>query len=410
MSRKRVFALLAVSLLVLAPAARSSGFLIYEHGAAAMAMAGAFTSLAKDPSAAWHNPAGLAFLDGTRIMGGATFIVPSGSAAFPDYPGAPRYDQVHKLFYPPNLYLSHKVSDRVAVGLGVTSPFGLGIEWPEPESFPWRFLGTKSDMVTFNVNPTVAVKLSERFSLGAGVSFVFSKLTQSQVQLMPMGETLVEVPAEADVDGSAFAFNAGALYRGAGFRVGLSYRSRFTLDYSGSITLDVPVYETPFEGTGATSFRFPDIMTLGLSFDLTKKLVWAVDLHYFLWSVYDGYTFHIEVPDLALAEDIVVPTLWKDSWIARTGLEYLATDRLALRAGFAYDRTPQPAATMDSGLPDASRTAFTAGFGYTLGKVTLDFAYQYENFHERTSARPEIFQGTFDTRAHLFGVNLGYKF
>ncbi len=410
MSRKRVFALLAVSLLVLAPAARSSGFLIYEHGAAAMAMAGAFTSLAKDPSAAWHNPAGLAFLDGTRIMGGATFIVPSGSAAFPDYPGAPRYDQVHKLFYPPNLYLSHKVSDRVAVGLGVTSPFGLGIEWPEPESFPWRFLGTKSDMVTFNVNPTVAVKLSERFSLGAGVSFVFSKLTQSQVQLMPMGETLVEVPAEADVDGSAFAFNAGALYRGAGFRVGLSYRSRFTLDYSGSITLDVPVYETPFEGTGATSFRFPDIMTLGLSFDLTKKLVWAVDLHYFLWSVYDGYTFHIEVPDLALAEDIVVPTLWKDSWIARTGLEYLATDRLALRAGFAYDRTPQPAATMDSGLPDANRTAFTAGFGYTLGKVTLDFAYQYENFHERTSARPEIFQGTFDTRAHLFGVNLGYKF
>ncbi|MBP7706335.1 MAG: outer membrane protein transport protein [Candidatus Aminicenantes bacterium] len=410
MSRKRVFALLAVSLLVLAPAARSSGFLIYEHGAAAMAMAGAFTSLAKDPSAIWHNPAGLAFLDGTRIMGGATFIVPSGSAVFPDYPGAPKYDQIHKLFYPPNLYVSHKVSDRVAVGIGVTSPFGLGIEWPEPASFPWRFLGTKSDMVTFNVNPTVAVKLSERFSLGAGVSFVFSKLTQSQVQLMPMGETLVEVPAEADVDGTAFAFNAGALYRGDGFRVGLSYRSRFTLDYSGSITLDVPVYETPFEGTGATSFRFPDIMTLGLSFDLTKKLVWAVDLHYFLWSVYDGYTFHIEVPDLALAEDIVVPTLWKDSWIARTGLEYLATGRLALRAGFAYDRTPQPAATMDSGLPDANRTTFTAGFGYTLGKVTLDFAYQYENFHERTSARPDIFQGTFDTRAHLFGVNLGYKF
>ncbi|NLH76015.1 MAG: hypothetical protein GX465_03145 [Acidobacteria bacterium] len=410
MSRKRVFALLAVSLLVLAPAARSSGFLIYEHGAAAMAMAGAFTSLAKDPSAIWHNPAGLAFLDGTRIMGGATFIVSSGSVVFPDYPGAPKYDQIHKLFYPPNLYVSHKVSDRVAVGIGVTSPFGLGIEWPEPASFPWRFLGTKSDMVTFNVNPTVAVKLSERFSLGAGVSFVFSKLTQSQVQLMPMGETLVEVPAEADVDGTAFAFNAGALYRGDGFRVGLSYRSRFTLDYSGSITLDVPVYETPFEGTGETSFRFPDIMTLGLSFDLTKKLVWAVDLHYFLWSVYDGYTFHIEVPDLALAEDIVVPTLWKDSWIARTGLEYLATGRLALRAGFAYDRTPQPAATMDSGLPDANRTTFTAGFGYTLGKVTLDFAYQYENFHERTSARPDIFQGTFDTRAHLFGVNLGYKF
>jgi long-chain fatty acid transport protein len=410
MSGKKVLAFLTVCLLALAPSARSSGFLIYEHGAAAMAMAGAFTSLAKDPSALWHNPAGLAFLEGTQIMGGATIIFPSGSVQFPDYPGAPAYNQVHKVFYPPNFYISHRISDRIAVGLGVTSPFGLGIEWPEPESFPWRFLGTKSDMVTFNVNPAVAVQLSKRFSVGLGVSFIYSTLTQSVVQLMPMGETLIEVPSEVDVNGTAFGFNAGALYLGDGFRLGFSYRSRFTLDYSGTISLDVPVYETPFEGTGETSFGFPDILTMGLSFDLTKKLVWAVDLHYMLWSTYDTYTFHIEVPDLALAEDLTVPTLWKDSYIARTGLEYQATDRLALRAGFAYDRSPQPASTMDSSLPDANRTTFTAGFGYKIGKVTLDFAYQYENFHERTSARPEIFQGTFNTQAHLFGINLGYKF
>jgi long-chain fatty acid transport protein len=174
MSRKRSFAVLAVMLLVLAPAARGSGFLIYEHGAAAMAMAGAFTSLAKDPSALWHNPAGLAFLEGTQIMGGATFIFPSGSVEFPDYPGSPSYDQVHKIFYPPNFYISHQLSDKTVIGLGVTSPYGLGIEWPEPETFPWRYLGTKSDMITFCVNPAVAFKLTDRFSLGLGVSFIYS--------------------------------------------------------------------------------------------------------------------------------------------------------------------------------------------------------------------------------------------
>ena len=98
---------------------------------------------------------------------------------------------------------------------------------------------------------------------------------------------------------------------------------------------------------------------MGVSFDLAPKLVWAVDLHYFFWSTYDSYTFHFEVPDLALTEDLTVPTLWKDSYIARTGLEYLATDRLALRAGFAYDKSPQPASTMDTSLPDADRTTLT---------------------------------------------------
>ena len=410
MSRKRSFALLAMMLLVLAPAARGSGFLIYEHGAAAMAMAGAFTSLAKDPSALWHNPAGLAFLEGTQIMGGATFIFPSGSVEFPDYPGSPSYDQVHKIFYPPNFYISHQLSDKTVIGLGVTSPYGLGIEWPEPETFPWRYLGTKSDMITFCVNPAVAYKLTDRFSLGLGVSFIYSKLTQSITRYMMMGESGLDVPADVDVDGTAFGFNAGLLYKGNGYRVGLNYRSRFTLDYKGTVSLNIPVYETPFAGTGETSFDFPDLVTLGVSFDLSRKLVWAVDFHYFFWSSYDSYTFHFEVPDLALTEDLTVPTLWKDSYIARTGLEYMATDRLALRAGFAFDKSPQPASTMDTSLPDADRTTLTCGFGYKLGRLTLDFAYQFENFRERTSERPDIFQGTFKTQAHLFGIDLGYKF
>ena len=37
-------------------------------------------------------------------------------------------------------------------------------------------------MVTFCVNPAVAVKLTDRFSVGLGVSFIYSKLTQSITQ------------------------------------------------------------------------------------------------------------------------------------------------------------------------------------------------------------------------------------
>ncbi len=115
--------------------------MIYEHGAAAMAMAGAFTSLAKDPSALWHNPAGMAWLEGTQILGGATFIIPSGSVDFPDYPGSPPYNQEKALFTPPNLYLTHQLSKKAVIGLGVFAPYGLGITWPEPETLPLALPG-----------------------------------------------------------------------------------------------------------------------------------------------------------------------------------------------------------------------------------------------------------------------------
>jgi long-chain fatty acid transport protein len=413
MRRTKTLVAAVALLLAAAPAAQSAGFMIYEHGAAAMAMAGAFTSLAKDPSALWHNPAGLAWLEGTQIMGGATFIVPSGSVDFPDYPGSPRYNQEKALFTPPNLYLTHQLSKKAVIGLGVFAPYGLGMSWPEPETFPWRYLGTSGEMQTFFINPAIAFKLTDRFSVGLGVSFIYSKLDQSVTQLMDLGEATIDVPSEASVDGTSFGFNAGLLYKGDKFRFGLNYRSRYTLDYAGTVSLAVPGYPEPFEGTGETSFAFPDLVTMGLSFDLSKKLIWAVDLHYVFWSAYESYTFHIEVPTLALEEDLYVPALWKDSYLFRTGLEYQTTDRLALRCGFIYDKTPQPATTMDSTLPDANRIALTGGFGYRFGKLTLDFAYHFENFHKRTSERPDLpafLQGTFKTRAHLFGINLGYRF
>jgi long-chain fatty acid transport protein len=412
MSRKKTLALLAAMLLVLAPAARSAGFLIYEHGAAAMAMAGAFTSLAKDPSALWHNPAGMAWLEGTQIMAGATFIFPKGSVAFNSYPGTPSYNQVHQIFTPPNFYLTHKFSDKLAAGLGVCAPYGLGIEWPDPDTFLWRYLGTMADMKTFVVNPAVAYKFSDHFSVGIGVSFIFSSFAQSVTQVINMGKP-AEVPTDMDANGTAFGFNAGILYKDDNFSLGVNYRSRFRLKYQGTVALDVPGYPEPLPGTVDVALEFPDIATMGLSFNLTEKLVWAVDLHYLFWTVYDSYTAHVVVPDLEMTEDIVSEPKWNNSFTARTGLEYLASDKLSLRLGFIYDRTPQPAASMDGTLPDADRVAFTGGFGYKIGKLVVDVAYHFESFRKRTSERPDLndqLQGTFKTQAHLIGINLGYRF
>jgi len=78
--------ILAVALLLVCSLASGSGFLIYEHGAAAMGMAGAFVSIANNPTAIFYNPAGIAWLRGTQVNVGGTFVFPAGWLQLPNWP------------------------------------------------------------------------------------------------------------------------------------------------------------------------------------------------------------------------------------------------------------------------------------------------------------------------------------
>src|SRR5215468_7489467 len=81
--------LFALALLLPASRAFAAGFSIFEQGARGMGFAGAFTAQANDPSAIFHNPAGIAFLKGKQIYLGATLIHPSSDFTGADpFPGA----------------------------------------------------------------------------------------------------------------------------------------------------------------------------------------------------------------------------------------------------------------------------------------------------------------------------------
>jgi long-chain fatty acid transport protein len=430
--KKRTIILAAAALLAFTPAARGAGFLIYEHGAAAMAMGGAFTAVANNPSAIWHNPAGLSWVEGTQILLGGTLIFPTGSVNMPYF--GQTYNQVRQIFTPPNVYISHQFSDRVTAGIGFMAPFGLGTKWQKtndsPPSFPLAYLGYNNDMETFFINPTIAVKVLDNLSLAVGCSYIFSKLTLDLYQsvVLPPGEgSAYDVPTAMKGTGDSFNFNGGVLYKGKGFSIGATYRSHFNIKYSGTVTLDNQfVYSAyqpylPTEGDVTTTFKFPAILTVGLAVDITPKLLWSFDLHTYYWKRFDSYTANITFPDPYGTQILTAPQLWKNSHCVRMGFQYLATDKLTLRLGGFFDEAPQPVETMDPNLPDSDRWAITGGVSYKIGKLTLDIGLHSEHFLARTSQNGYIFTdgvavnpnpaaGTYKTQALLLGINLGYKF
>jgi long-chain fatty acid transport protein len=434
--KKLTLVLFAAALLIPAPPARGAGFLIYEHGAVAMAMGGAFTAIANNPSAIWHNPAGLAWVEGTQILVGGTFIMPRGSVNMPNFPGAPTIKQINQVFFPPNVYVSHKFSDRITAGVGFVAPFGLGTQWQttvtSPPSFPLAYLGYNNDMKTFFVNPTIAVKLTDDVSVGLGCSYIFSTLTLDLYQLAvlpppPLIGLPYDVPTTMNGSGNSFNFNAGILYKGHGFSLGASFRSRFNIKYTGDVTLDnqfVPAQLQPYippSGTVTTTFKFPAILTAGLAVRLSQKLLWSFDFHTYFWGRFDAYAADITFPAPYPPQTLEAVQNWKNSHCTRMGFEYSANDKLTLRLGGFYDETPQPVETMDPNLPDNDRWAVTGGIGYRIGKFMIDAAYHFEHFMARTAQHGYIFTGgvpfdpnpaagLYKTQAHLIGLNLGYKF
>ncbi len=418
-------ALVALLIFAFSSSAHGSGFLIYEHGAAAMGMAGAFVGLANDVTAIFHNPAGIAWLEGTQISAGATLIYPNTTLALPNWPD-PNYqsiDLAEQVFYPPTFYISHKFSDKIVAGFGFFAPYGLGTEWPDPENFPLRYIATRAEMKTFIFNPTVAYKLTDNLSVGVGVSYIHSTLELDLTYLLdltaipPLGFYDVPVSAE-DTTGSAWAMNAGALYKGEKFSLGFNWRGGFTIDYDGVLDLDmsnVPIV-LPENGTVVAPFSFPHIFGIGAAFNLSEQFILTADVHYVLWNAFDVIEVDADVPGLPIPLDFPpIDEDFEDSFLFRVGLQYMLNDRIALRAGFLYDETPQPVDSMDPMLPDANRWALTAGFGYSTGKFTVDLAYQYEPFQDRESPNRDIYpadlgEGTYSTTAHLLGISFIFKF
>ena len=118
--------LLAVSLGASTPAS-AAGFALFEQGARGMGFAGAFTAQASDPSAIFHNPAGIAFLRGKRLYIGGTAVAPTatfeGAAPFPG-PGVTEQGDAGILI-PPNAYYTHALAPDIVAGIGLHVPFGL---------------------------------------------------------------------------------------------------------------------------------------------------------------------------------------------------------------------------------------------------------------------------------------------
>lgn len=432
-SMKRWQVLSAVSVLVLAPSlVLGAGFALFEHGNRGMAMGGAMTAVADDPSAMFWNPGGLAFqIDkGIQVMGGATFITAGKQTFVGDspYPGEGyTAEQKSQIFYPMHFYVAYPLGDRVNLGFSLTSPFGLGTWWEEDHA--GRFISKRADLSTFDLSPNLAFKLNDSIGLGVGIDYMVGRidLTKSIGFINPYTQQLADIGQvhlhTDDMSNDGWGWHAGLQVKlPAGFALGAMYRSKIKIEYDGvaSFTQYASGYADfdallgsmiPFGDKVpiTTEIEFPDYYSIGLAWS-NEALTVSAQYGKMGWSSFAQlpltFTENPEFSD-------VVEQLYEDSDQYRLGLEWRVSESLALQAGALYDNTPQPAISMSPLLGDGDRTGYSLGAAFAVGKVGVDVGYMYLPFDERCTGGESLdgYEGCYnDTVAHLIGVTLSMSF
>jgi long-chain fatty acid transport protein len=393
----------------------AGGFQVNEHGAKGSGMANAFAAIANNPSAIYFNPAGLVQLNGTHIMLGSTFILPTSGFRGPS-PDVTETKMVKQIFYPINFYGTQQISEDIVVGLGVYNPYGLGTKWPN--NWVGRFISNEVKLRTFYFSPTAAIQIMDNFSLGVGLDYVYSTVfLNRKADLAPFD---AEADIKLDGTGSGWGFRLGLLYKPTDkLSLGLSYRSQAKISFEGTTESTYPVAlkgKVPVpEGDAKTSLTTPQNITFGAAYNVSGDLIVSADFQWIGWSVYEKLRVEFSNPAYAPLE---ATKNYSNAYIARVGTEYKLSKNLAVRGGLFYDKNPTPSEYVDPMLPDADRIGLSFGVGYNLfSNVTLDFAYVFLRFNERTVENSKVyyrgntgFNGTYNVFAHLLGFNISYKF
>lgn len=422
MSRDICVCLLVISIVVCtASGATAAGFAILQQGTAAMAQGNAFVAQADDPSAVFYNPAGLMQLKRPEFYFNTVFSSTNRTYTSP----AGSYTTAkHEIFIIPANYGVLPVHERVVLGFGVFSPFGLGTTWP-PE-WAGRYLTTMSELKTFNLNPVVAVKVLDNLFFAAGLDVLYSKV---QIQRRSVRVRFVPFPVPTEIkndfegDGFGVGYNVGLLYEPVeGVKLGASYRSEIKVTHSGDLKVSAidPV-------GGEAEVIFPPSVTWGAAYSRLKPFVFEFDVTWTGWSTYKNLTLHLSqpIPGITpfdpLVTGITQEKNWNDAWAFRFGGNYEIRPGMKARIGYIYDMTPVPNSTFDPTVPDANRHIFTLGGDTQIGRFTLGFAYNYILSENRSKANTlainnqllrEEFQanGKYKSDNHSLGFSLSCKF
>ncbi|MES2676196.1 MAG: OmpP1/FadL family transporter [Pseudomonadota bacterium] len=422
--------------------AQASSFQILEQSPAHLGKAFAGTgSDVRDASSVFFNPAGISKLDRASATLGVNGIFTNADFSNRNSTTNGVEDETDEIGHVPNLYFTMPISQRIAVGLGVSAPYGLESNFGE--DWIGRYLATHSELAVVNLNAVVAYEFNEQWSLGLGMDLQRAEVTlKSQVDStfginpQPATDSTAKVEGDDDdivADASVhFTPNDqtsfGLVWRQGG-KFNLDGDASFSLNPICSAGAGFPTGAPPAPTTGtvcaaslsrlagdaSARVHLPDTLTLSGSHRIMDEWQVHADVAWTKWNNIQTIRVRNNDSNLSINE---LELRYENTLRYAVGFTYEPADCPWLwRFGVAFDEAPQTKPEFVSArIPDEDRVWFSAGFNYEFSPdLSVDAGLAYINVQTATidNNDPQSgrrVNGTFDANVHVVGVQANWKF
>lgn len=346
--------------------ANAGGFALKEQSTAAQgnAFAGA-TAGAEDVTYMFYNPAGLIRHADHQAAAILNYFAVQGETADADagVGGESASGDAAVDALVPAIYAMWSVSPDLKLGIGINSPFGLKTEYSQ--TWAGRFHAVESDIRTININPAIAYRINDVFSVGAGLQIQKIDVTLSNMVNFGGPDLLAEVTG----DDWGFGATLGLLAElSDDTRFGFGYRSRVNHTIKGKLDIGGGLIVS----NASVDFTSPDMATAGIYYDINSQ--WAVmgELAWTRWSSFDELRVVNSVGPNLTPED------WEDVWYLALGATWRPNETWAVRAGVGYDQAPIPDNRRTPRITDEDRIFVALGAQVRpTPTITIDAAYSH---------------------------------
>jgi len=442
--------------------AYGDGYRIPYQGAAAAAQGEAFVAQADDASALYYNPAGLVDVKGIQFYAGANFV--TGRTEFTSTTGAKaESDLGGTVAFPPpsHFYLTWNLEETgipvlepLTLGIGVNSPFGLKIRWPNDG--PFSTTVTEASLPLLDIKPTLAYRVNSYFSIGLGLDIYtfWDLIGEGHTELKSNSPVIPGMPStELNGTDTSVGFNASVLitpWRNPNsspeqngkkelgkprLNLGVVYRSSADLDLKGEYLVNGAKV-----ADAKTTVPIPWVLSTGIAYwpvrDQEHEWKLEFDFEWINWSTFTNL-------DVSLSNGIRAdsPRDWDDTYTFSVGSEFKWLDltplpnwEIALRGGYQRSQAPNSSRTFDPTVPDANWNILATGLGLKCTKgghffglipcgyegsylpkaMVLDLGFSAALWEKRTISGNELsptHNGTYKTKDWYVGhISLGLAF
>lgn len=384
-------------------AAQAGGFAIREQSACGQGASFAGVAAGCSLSSMFWNPATLMATEGVEIEAVGTGIFPTADVTVDSPLPLDEGDIAQDAFVPAG-YAAWRINDRVVLGLGVNSPFGLVTQYDDASLLRLSGIAGTSKVFSLNANPAIAVQVNDWLALavGAQVQYVDVRLT-GQALPAPFGISSVEG------DDVGFGLTAGLqLTPAPGTQIGLGYRSRIDHELEGDLNTGIGTFDVDGDG-----LDLPDTVTFGIRQRITDSFRVLAGAEWSNWSRFETVTLTGAPADIPLGFD------YEDGWFFSLGAEYDVNPRTTLRAGIGYELSPLDDEVRTYRLPDSDRLWLSAGGSFKANdRVSFDAGYTFILAEEAdllsaAEGGPIAngpFSGSSDGHVHIISAALKVRF